>query len=435
MKKTVAAALAAAVVVGASSTTFAAANPFSDVPAGHWAYQAVTTLAEDGIVEGYGDGTYLGNRQITRYEMAQMIAKALARTDRLFDEQSRLHENATARGSKVLRRNYHAVKADLDRLAAEFRDELNELGVRVDELEKRLDRVVWNGELRYRYYNDREDRKGGGHDKSTRNSLQLRLLPTAQVNENWKIKARMTASADMKTDTSGEFKLTFAYAEGKYLDDKLTLAIGKMPFYTNVDDGMLIDDFFTGAAVTYGDKVKLSVAGGRWSGVTDDPANYVGGELSYDNDKLYVGAGYHHFRSDDFRTLPGYKNSRDANVWAVGARYNFDNGFKVGGAFAKNNKASDFEKSWYAGLGYKGADKKVAGSWGINAAYRYIGQNVSLCPTYDLYALRSNKKGVDIGVEWTPIYNTRVELGYFWGKTLDTREDDKTFFGRASWFF
>ena len=57
MKKTVAAALAAAFVVGASSTTFAAANPFSDVPAGHWAYQSVAKLAAAGVIEGYGDGT------------------------------------------------------------------------------------------------------------------------------------------------------------------------------------------------------------------------------------------------------------------------------------------------------------------------------------------------------------------------------------------
>jgi len=52
MKKTMVAALAAALTVGAASTTFAAANPFSDVPRDHWAYDAVTQLAADGGVEG-----------------------------------------------------------------------------------------------------------------------------------------------------------------------------------------------------------------------------------------------------------------------------------------------------------------------------------------------------------------------------------------------
>ena len=98
MKKTVAAAVAAAFVVGTSATTFAAANPFSDVPAGHWAYQSVAKLASLGVVEGYGDGTYRGDRNITRYEMAQMVAKAMAK-------------NPGGVG-----------KAELDRLAAEFRD-------------------------------------------------------------------------------------------------------------------------------------------------------------------------------------------------------------------------------------------------------------------------------------------------------------------------
>ena len=55
MKKTVAAAVAAAVVVGASATALAAANPFSDVPAGHWAYNSIAKLAAEGVVEGYGD--------------------------------------------------------------------------------------------------------------------------------------------------------------------------------------------------------------------------------------------------------------------------------------------------------------------------------------------------------------------------------------------
>ena len=421
MKKTVAAAVAAAFVVGASANVSAAANPFSDVPAGHWAYNSVSKLAAEGIIEGYGDGTYRGDRNITRYEMAQMIAKAMAK-------------NPTG-----------ANKAELDRLAAEFRDELDALGVRVAELEKYADKVVWTGELRYRYYSDKEDLRGGGDKKKTKNQLQMRLFPTATVNDNWKVKARMTASADMREDTSGDFKLTYAFAEGKY--DKLTLMVGRMPFYTNVDDGMVMDDFFSGAAAVYGDKFKVALMAGRWNlenanlnlpadaALADAAASYQGGEISYDNEKVYIGAGYHHFRSDDFKNLPGYKkHQKNANVWTVGARFNFG-GFKIGGAYAQNTKADNFRRSWYAGLGYKGADKKVAGSWGISANYRYIGQNVSLAPTYDTYVLRTNKKGVDIGLDWAPIQNTYVQFGYFWGKTLDTNEDDKTFFGRASWFF
>ena len=407
MKKTLAAALTAAFVMGTGSTTFAAANPFSDVPAGHWAYQSVAKLAAQGVVEGYGDGTYRGDRNITRYEMAQMVAKAMAK-------------------------NTSGVnKAELDRLAAEFRDELDALGVRVSELEKYADKVVWTGELRYRYYHDKTDKdKADGRDaKRTNNQLQLRLFPTAEVNDHWKLKARMTASANMKDDSSGDFKMTYAFAEGKY--DKFTLNVGKMPFFTNVDDGLVMDDFFSGAAVTFGNQFKVALMAGRWQG-TDDPSSYQGGELSYDNDKLYIGAGYHHFDSDDFKAAYG---KDDANVWTVGARYTFGGKVTLGGAYANNTKADDYDKSWYAGLQYAGANRKEPGSWGIGAHYRYVSDYVSLATTYDTFAMRSHKKGVEVMADWSPLYNTYAQLGYFWGKTLDTDKDDNTFFGRFSWFF
>ena len=448
MKKTVAAALAAAFVMGASATpTFAAANPFSDVPAGHWAYGAVATLAQEGIIEGYGDGTYRGDRLITRYEMAQMIAKALAKTDNPYFGEYMKSVNEGAGGPESVRRSPHAVKADLDRLKAEFADELEALGVRVSELEKHADVVKWTGELRYRYWNDREKVKHDGKIKRTSNQLQLRLFPTATVNDHWKIKARMTASTDMSKDTTGTFKVTYAFAEGVY--DKFTFRVGKMPFYTNVDEGLVMDDFFSGFQAVYGDKFKVALMAGRWNTgndtvlynkdgepYTDEPASYQGGEISYDDDKLYVGAGFHHFRSDVFQTLPGYKpGKKNASVWTVGARYQFDNGFKIGGAYASNTKAQEYKRSWTAGIGYKGANRNQPGSWGLTVDYRYVANNVSLAPTYDTFALRSNKKGVEVGATWAPMKNTQAYLNYFWGKTLDTDQRDNTFFGRFSWFF
>ena len=52
---------------------------FPDVPANHWAYEAVSRLAGNGIIEGYEDGKYHGERQMTRYEMAEIIFKALSK--------------------------------------------------------------------------------------------------------------------------------------------------------------------------------------------------------------------------------------------------------------------------------------------------------------------------------------------------------------------
>ena len=144
MKKTLVSALTTALVVGAASTTFAAANPFSDVPADHWAYDAVSQLAADGVIEGYGDTTFRGNQNITRYEMAQMIAKAMAKSD------------VSA-----------ADKALIDKLAAEFSDELNNLCVRVSNLERNADMVKWNGKAEYTYYihRDKDENKKTNDDQ------------------------------------------------------------------------------------------------------------------------------------------------------------------------------------------------------------------------------------------------------------------------------
>ena len=76
MNKKLVASLVSCMVLG--SVSVYAANPFSDVDASSWAYQSVEQLANAGIINGYPDGTFKGNNPITRYEMAQMVAKAMA---------------------------------------------------------------------------------------------------------------------------------------------------------------------------------------------------------------------------------------------------------------------------------------------------------------------------------------------------------------------
>ena len=50
---------------------------FPDVPSNHWAYDAVYALSERGLVEGYPDGTFGGDRMMTRYEFAQIVYRAI----------------------------------------------------------------------------------------------------------------------------------------------------------------------------------------------------------------------------------------------------------------------------------------------------------------------------------------------------------------------
>lgn len=116
-------------ITQAASTGSAASNPFSDIPADHWAMQAVTKLANDGVITGYGDNTFKGDAKITRFEMAQMVAKAMANQAKAAPDD----------------------KAAIEKLQAEFSDELNSLGVRVANMERMQDNVKWSGSYAQKY--------------------------------------------------------------------------------------------------------------------------------------------------------------------------------------------------------------------------------------------------------------------------------------------
>lgn len=422
MKKTLSAALTTALVIGAAGTTFAAANPFTDVPADHWAYDAVSQLAADGVIEGYGDSTFKGNRNITRYEMAQMVAKAMAKNTNGAD------------------------KALVDKLAAEFGEELNNLGVRVANLERNADKVKWNGEARYRYWDYRDKQADGKTARTDKATMQFRLLPTAEVNENWKVKARITATSNAKNDTAGNAALTFVYADGVY--DNVEIKVGRMPFFSTNDDGLVMDNFFSGAQITVGKDVKVILEAGRWDiagqgnsfvnavGVNDH-AGYQGVQVNYEKGKIFAGAGYRHFNSTVFKTVNYSKsgNDEDAHIWSVGGKYTFDNIWALGGAYAQNTKADSYNKSASVQLDYKKANKVNAGSWGAFLGYRHVGANVSLAPTFDTTRAAANVKGWDLGATYIPFKNTLVTLGYFNGKQLNNDRKTQTMYARLSYFF
>ncbi|WP_033170640.1 porin [Selenomonas sp. ND2010] len=432
MKKTLVSALTTALVVGAASTTFAAASPFSDVPAEHWAYDAVAQLAQDGIVNGY-DGTHFrGDRQVTRYEMAQMVAKAMAKS-----------QNVTVSGND---------KALLDKLAAEFADELNNLGVRVANLEKNADKVKWTGEARYRYWSYRDEKAAGNKKKDNIDHVSFRLFPTAEINDNWSVKARLTSNFLMNKDNTGTTELSYIFAEGNY--GSLNVKAGKMPFYSTNDDGLVMDDFFSGVQATVGNKVKLTAEAGRWNinedangtvkdGAKNDAASYQGVQLNAEQGKLTGGLGYRHFNSEVFKTASGYKaNKDDADILSAGARYTFDKNWAVAGAYAENTDAKDYKKSGTAEIDYKGANKANKGTFGASVAYRHLGSNASLMPTFDtahaLFAPYNalNEKGWDFSASYVPLKNTLTTFGYFNGKQFANHNDKaETLYARVSFFF
>ena len=441
MKKTLVSALSAALVVGAASTTFAAANPFSDVPRDHWAYDAVTQLAADGVVEGYGDGTYRGDRSITRYEMAQMTAKAMAKENMPVSD-----------------------RALVDRLAAEFADELNNLGVRVSNLEKHADMVKWNGVLEYtytssRFENSARDMKSGKNRKKVNSdNLLFRLEPTAEVNDHWSVHARLDAETKMNKDAAWDVtedkassddkvSLKRAWAEGDYTN--FNVKLGKMEMLSAeayAKPGALIfDREFSGAEVSFGKDVQVKLQAGRMSSdefQKDVAGNYQGAELQY-NGRFTAGVGYYRVNAEDFSDYLKNKQ-KTMQIWGLNAAYRFDKNSFLSAAYAY---AKDFHmvladsmpnKSYQVTYEYKGAEPEDKGSWGAYVSYRQLA-GPSLGATDD--GAMEGTRGIELGTEYTLFPNVVLSAKYFRGKDLYAKylgiNQDKAskLFGRIEFFF
>ena len=407
MKKTLTAALTTALVVGAASTTFAAANPFSDVPADHWAYDAVAQLADDGVIEGYGDGTYRGQNEITRYEMAQMVAKAMAKEDQVNAQQ----------------------KAMIDRLAAEFSEELNNLGVRVSNLESRIDNVKWTGKLQYEYKRTKE---GDGDAVTDTNRLRFRLEPTATVNDHWKVKARLDADwnpgEDKGVKDDNSVKLKRAYVAGHYgITD---INAGLIPYYS--EQGVVFDGELSGASVTIGKDQTLSgtLVAGSSRNVDDktphELSNVQGVNITWKPTEEFSGAAEYYRAS-----VSGDYN----NVWGLGATYNIAKTATLSGGYWKNTTQdnSDRNRAWNVELAYRGAEQENIHSFGLFVAYRRLGADVAVNPTFD--AIDRGYKGWEVGGDYTFAKNIVGTLKYFNGRTLEGDDKAHAYYGSLEYFF
>ena len=446
--------IAAAAALPIMSGTALAANPFSDVPRDHWAYDAVEQLATDGIIEGYGDSTYRGYRAITRYEMAQMTAKAMA-----------MDTNGTH-------------KAILDKLIAEFSEELRQLGVRVAELERNADRVKWEGMLRWRHQSQWQD-NGGTSQKRTANYLTLRLEPSMEINRDWSAHARIDYHINTVSD-SEVTKNSWA-ATGKeviptsglkrfwvqYDHKNLHVLGGKIPYLSIIDQGMILDSEMSGLQVTAGNKLKVTATVGRsrrFDAINGQPEYYAGDPTVTAGD--YLGLEIYNDRSSKFTYGAAFHRWRNRekvfeecgasaiNIYEIGAGYRFDKNFAINAAYAwtpspsmenepgevPEKVSAKSKKAFNIQLNYKKANPENAGTYGIFAAYRQLGHYAVIAPTYNI--MPHGMRGFEIGVEYVPIRHVLGALRFFTGKEMpdetglgERQESAKGFLGEVRCYF
>jgi len=336
MKKQFAAIFAATAVLGV--TTAFAANPFSDVTPDSWAYQAVSQLANAGIVNGYPDGTFKGQNNITRYEMAQMVAKAMANQDRANAEQ----------------------QAMINRLADEFSNELNNLGVRVARLEDRVGNVKVTGDARLRY-------QDAEHAKS-KFDARARVQFNAKVNDRTDAVVRLSSGSfelgNSQNGGNANATIDRAYVNHKF-GERVSLKAGR--FGQTIGGGLAFDGTFDGAQLNVGnDKIMAQAAygymvSGEAAGLTKEQnvTNTYLGLKGKVGKHTMVGGFYDRVNQDNSN---GYKN-----IYGFNADANFDKVW-VGGEWLRDSHI-DHSQAWTAGLGYGNYNIAKQGTWGVKGQY------------------------------------------------------------------
>lgn len=280
----------AAAFFTAAAFSVSAANPFADVEESSWGYQAVCRLSEEGVVAGYPDGTFRGDKNVTRYEMAEIVGKLLAARERLTAEQ----------------------QETVDRLAKEYAAELQNLGVRVSELEKKKGNINFLTEIRVQGI-DRYDNVYTG-DKHYELGTRIRLNSFGQVNDRTTVYGQLETMIDMngrgvyqqnayrynnmKEHDDGDGTLKNGYGDGEFHLNRLWVAhhfgpkqelseehpfgpsknlllVGQFPVKMGVT-GYTYNGEFKGVSLIVGDYLKggrFTIAHGR---ATDINYNYTG---------------------------------------------------------------------------------------------------------------------------------------------------------------
>lgn len=379
MKKQFAAIFAATAVLGV--TTAFAANPFSDVTPDSWAYQAVSQLANAGIVNGYPDGTFKGQNNITRYEMAQMVAKAMANQDRANAEQ----------------------QAMINRLADEFSNELNNLGVRVARLEDRVGNVKVTGDARLRY-------QDAEHAKS-KFDARARVQFNAKVNDRTDAVVRLSSGSfelgNSQNGGNANATIDRAYVNHKF-GERVSLKAGR--FGQTIGGGLAFDGTFDGAQLNAGnDKIQAQAAygymvSGEAAGLTKDQNvtnTYLGlsGKLGK---HTMVGGFYDRVNQD---STNGYKN-----IYGFNADANFDKVW-VGGEWLKDSHV-DKSQAWTAGLGYGNYNIAKKGSWDVKGQYFNAKANAPIVDTTYNHIYTTDAKGWMASVNYALQNNVGLSANY-----------------------
>lgn len=371
---------------------------------------------------------------MTRYEMAQIVARAMAKG------------------------------ANVDKLAAEFADELDSLGVRVANLEKKADNVKITGELRFRYVDQdgamykkivpAGDGVSGvlGNDSNHAADIRSRIWINGMINDDWTYTGMLQNTQNL-SDNAGNEDTKFQRA---YVDGKLGgMAVRAGRYNLVIADGNIYDTRADGLELSYGNKLKLKgFAGKATDGITVVPVNITNGTDTLigdiENGGKYWGLALEGELAKGLKATAGYtqfkdmgtgsvafdngnfdKTDIDNGIWHAGLSYDMGH-FNLSAMYLKGdlsadklndrsdgniNKAIDKyldDDGFVIGLAYKGAKAEDAGSWGAWAKYYDQGAQTYVAHTTDANTFgMTGFKGFGVGANYTIAKNIVANVAYY----------------------
>ena len=411
MKTKVLAALVATMAVGA--TCAFAANPFVDVPTDSWAYKSVVELADAGIIQGVDGSYFQGDRNITRYEAAEMTAKAMAHMDKASVEQ----------------------RALINKLADEYADELNSLGVRVSNLENKVGNVKLTGDarIRYRYQDDNAKRE---NDNSW--DYRVRLRANAQVNDRTKVTYGISSNAysfganDAASKDGNDTYTDMAKVDYNFGGSNWNLSVGRTDAYVLGDKvGYQYGDVFDRAELTYKNDNFKAIAGyGKFKegagtfestdkDTLHDQESYANGgegilgvKTGYGELEGFFGGGrlagssVGVYYNDFFGANKDKHASFADDLWGAFASFNFGQKWNLTGNYEKinaNDSKADDPDMWYGKLQYGTASFAAPKSWDAWVEYLNADQNAFLGGSTNMWrwADMDNVKSWGVGIDYT----------------------------------
>ena len=356
--------------------------------------------------------------------------------------------------------------ANVDKLAAEFADELENLGVRVANLEKKADNVKITGELRFRYVDqdgamarsEREDSDANRYSEVWGNKsnhvadIRSRIWINGMINDDWTYTGMLQNVQNLNNNT-GDENTSFQRA---YVDGKLGgMAVRAGRYNLVIADGNIYDTRADGLELSYGNKLKLKGFAGK---ATDDitvlpymeirenetlaaditnGGKYWGlaveGELAKG---LKATAGYTQFKDMGTGFVEAHggdfgKTDIDNGIWHAGLSYDMGH-FNLSAMYLKGdlsadklndmqngeiNKAIDQyldDDGFVIGLAYKGAKAEDAGSWGAWAKYYDQGAQTYVAHTTDANTFgMTGFKGFGVGANYTLAKNIVANVAYY----------------------